>query len=132
MFRRCNISLLSSVSRGSSIQPLCFLPTSNFHTIKGSPPTRETYLRRGVFSRPSCLRSPPMRNGRGDTTNIKGVRRYPLDNDTGHYQGDCVFTGGDESNMNADGLNNTIKPRYLNYNCASESLIKLHNKAFAF
>lgn len=49
MLRRCNISLLSSGSRGSSIRPLCFLPTSNFHTIKGSPPTCETYLRRAVY-----------------------------------------------------------------------------------
>lgn len=50
MLRRCNISLLSSVSRGISIQPpLCFFPTSNFHAIKGSPPTRETYRRRAAY-----------------------------------------------------------------------------------
>lgn len=49
MLRRYNISLRSSVSRGSSIQPLCFFPTSNFHTIKGSPPTRGTYLRRAAY-----------------------------------------------------------------------------------
>lgn len=141
MLRRYNISLLSSVSRGSSIQPLCFLPTSNFHTIKGGPPTRGTYISwaRGVFFRPpapSCLRRYQRGMIEKKRWTSKGDILWITTLAASSVRSRFCRQRGDEPNTNK------LMPKLhgqaallLNCNCVSERVVminKLRNKAFAF